>query len=251
LNAASPFRQPWPLIVKQTKSSLGRLKGIGYVLRSQLFEGLSSADLNSVLAKAGKLRFHRNSVAVNQGHPADRLYLLTTGRARFFVVTHDGRKIILRWIVPGDVFGVGAIACKPCSYLVGVEMTQESAVLSWSRSSIRVLASRLPQLLENVILISQNYLEWYTAAHETLTSHSAGQRLALLLVRLSESIGEHVAAGVKLNVRNEELANAANMTVFTVSRLLREWQKKRIVSKTRNALVVRSTDLLLKTLPGE
>jgi len=219
------------------------------VIRSQLFEGLSTADLDSVLAKATRLRFHRNSVAINQGHPADRLYLLASGRARFFVLTRDGRKIILRWIVPGDVFGVGAISTKPSSYLAGVEITQESIVLTWSRSVIRTLASRLPQLLDNAFLVSHVYMEWYTAAHETLTSHNAGQRLALLLVRLSESIGESIPTGVKLDVRNEELANAANMTVFTVSRLLREWQKKRIISKTRNALTIRSADLLLKTIP--
>lgn len=216
------------------------------VPRSQLFEGLSEADLKSVLAKAVRLKFHRYSVAINQTHPADRIFLLTHGRARFFVVTHDGRKIILRWIVPGDVFGVAAIANKSSCYLVGVEVTQESTALTWNRATIRSLSARFPQLLDNVISISHNYLEWYTSAHETLTSQSADQRLALLLVGLSESIGEPVPGGLRLDVRNEELANAANMTVFTVSRLLTEWKKERIIVKSRNSLVVRSKDLLLR-----
>lgn len=215
---------------------------------SQLFHGLSDADIKSVLAKASKLKFHRYSVAINQDHPADRLYVLAQGRARFFVVTRDGRKVILRWIVPGDVFGVAAISAEPSSYLVGVEFTQESSVFSWHRSTVRTLAARLPQLLDNVISISHTYLLWYTSAYETLTSRTANQRLALLLIGLSESIGEHVSGGVRLDVRNEELANACNMTVFTVSRLLAEWRERRIITKSRNTLILRSKDLLLKAI---
>jgi len=205
-------------------------------------------ELKSVLAKASELRFHRNSVAVNQGHPADRLFILTQGRARFFVVTQDGRKIILRWILPGDVFGAAAISCKLSPYIVGVETVQNSTVLSWSRASIRDLAAGFPQLLENVISISEDYLHWYVSAYEILTRQSAEQRLARLLIGLTEQIGEPVSGGIRLDVRNEELANAANMTVFTVSRILKTWQHCRALSKARNSLVLHSKRLLLATL---
>jgi CRP-like cAMP-binding protein len=216
--------------------------------RSLFFDGLTDAEIKVVLSKAGNLGFRRHSVAINQAHPADRIYLLTRGRARFFVVTHDGRKIILHWIVPGEVFGVGAICNHPSSYLVGVEMTQDSTAFMWTRATIRELANRYPRLLDNVISISEGYLEWYVSAHESLTAHNAGERLALLLIRLGESIGEHVSGGVQLDVRNEELANAANMTVFTVSRWLKKWQKCSALTKGRNRLLLRSTDLLLENI---
>lgn len=198
-----------------------------------------------VLSRAQKLRFHRNSIAANQGHPADRLCVLTHGRGRFFFVTDHGAKNILRWIVPGDVFGIGAITAEPSAYLVGVELTQDSTALVWSRAKIRSLASHIPQLLENAISMCQDYLNWYVTAHETLTSHDAGRRLALLLIRLSESIGQPVAGGIQLDVRNDELANAANTTVFTVSRWLQKWQRCRALAKGRNKLILRSKDLLL------
>src|SRR5206468_11175501 len=119
-------------------------KGSHIVSQSKLLDRLTDAECKSVLAKARELRFHRNSVAVNQGHPADRLYILMQGRARFFIVTQDGRKIILRWIVPGEVFGAAAMSCKLSSYIVGVETVHDSTVLTWTRASARDLAARFP-----------------------------------------------------------------------------------------------------------
>ncbi len=213
---------------------------------SRLFDRLTGEQVEMLLSRADKLHFHRNSIAINQGHPADYFYLLVRGRGRFFFVTDEGEKNILRWIVPGDVFGLGAITTEPSAYLVGVELTHDSNVLVWSRAKIRTLAALIPQLVENAISLCQDYLDWYVTAHETLTSHSAGKRLAILLIRLSSSIGVPVADGIQLDVRNDELANAANTTVFTVSRWLNKWQRCKALAKGRNKLVLQSKDLLLQ-----
>ena len=58
--------------------------------RSALFEGLSLQDREKILAAAKPRRFAANSVITNQEHPADRLFLLTKGRARYFFDEHGG-----------------------------------------------------------------------------------------------------------------------------------------------------------------
>jgi CRP-like cAMP-binding protein len=67
------------------------------------------------------------------------------------------------------------------------------------------------------------------------------QRLAHILICLSEVIGQKVPGGVEFEVTNEELASAANITPFTASRLLSEWQRNRaivnIAEKLCSALV--------------
>ena len=205
---------------------------------------MSETEIGAVLEVATELRFPRNSIPLTQGQPAEQFYLLIQGRARFFFFTQDGRKIILRWIVPGQIFGAAALLSAKSQYLVGTEMTQDSVVLAWNRSTIRTLGSRFPQLLDNLLNISQDYLHWYVSSHESLTTHDAQERLAHLLSRLCESIGTPVRGGISLDVTNEELACAANMTVFTVSRLLKQWQRLLLITKGRSKLVVRSQRLL-------
>src|SRR6266404_6087049 len=102
-------------------------------LSSPLLDGLLPRDLNSILAAATQRRLLNDSVAINQGDPANNLFLLTRGRARYFFVTPEGRRILLRWLVPGDVFGGMAILSRPSVYLVGTELLKDSHALVWGR----------------------------------------------------------------------------------------------------------------------
>ena len=82
-------------------------------LKPRFLEGLTSHDLKSVLAAAKFREFEANSVITNQERPAERLYLLLSGRARFFFVTEKGHKVILLWIPPGEIFGSAALRRHP------------------------------------------------------------------------------------------------------------------------------------------
>src|SRR5216110_4143025 len=62
-------------------------------LKSRFLGGLAPRDLKVVLAAARQRQFFANSVVANQGHPADYLFLLTRGRARFFFNTREGKKV--------------------------------------------------------------------------------------------------------------------------------------------------------------
>jgi CRP-like cAMP-binding protein len=99
-------------------------------------------------------------------------------------------------------------------------------------------------LTDNALLIMFDYFAVYRAAHISLTCDTARQRLAHVLANLASGIGQRVAGGIELDVRNEELANEANVTPFTASRLLSEWQRKRIPTKSRGKVLLRSPEQL-------
>lgn len=210
---------------------------VGWI--SSFFDGLAVEDRNKILASAKPRRFAANSVMTNQGHPADSLFLLTKGRAQYFFDEPGGRHILLHWIAAGDLIGGMALLAKPTSYLLGSETVRECNLLVWDRATIRGFVARYPVLLENALATASDYLAWYLAAHVALTCHSAEQRLAGVLGSLIGVIGQTVPGGVELDVTNEELANAANVTVFTASRLLSAWQRRGAVRKSRGKLLLR------------
>lgn len=206
--------------------------------RSDFFDGLALQHRKRILAAAKPRRFAANSVITNQGHPADRLFLLTNGRARYFFDEHGGRRILLHWLAPGELIGGKALLTKPASYLLGSETVRECVLLTWDRNTIRDFVAQYPVLLENALSIASDYLAWYLAAHVALTCHSAEQRLAAVLDSLAAVIGQKVPGGVELDVTNEELANTANVTSFTASRLLSSWQRHSIVKKSRGKILL-------------
>lgn len=191
-----------------------------------------------IVSAAKQRRYLANSVIVNQGHPSDYFFLLTNGRARYFYLTPDGHKVILLWLPPGDVFGAAALLAEPAEYLVSTEAVKRSSVLVWDRATIRALIARYPRLADNAMSIMFEYFVAYRAVHVSMTCHSAPERLAQVLARLAKGMGQRVQGGMELDVRNEELANEANVTPSTASRLLREWQRQGILRKTRGKILL-------------
>lgn len=213
-------------------------------LKSKFLEGFSPLDLDVILQAAKQRDFVSDYVVVNQGDPPEHLFLLTKGRARYFFNTPEGKKAILQWLTAGEIFGAATLLSKPAPYLVSTETLQDSSMLVWDRATLRNLAVRYPRLLENAILIAYDYFSWYVADHVALISHTARQRLAGVLVCLAQTIGEKVPGGFEFDATNEELAGAANVTPFTASRLLSEWQKKSAVLKQRGKVLLRSPERL-------
>ena len=214
----------------------------------RFLEGVDAAEVKTILRAGTLQRFPARSVMTRQGYPAGHLFLLLTGRARRFFLTHDGQKIALLRVLSGDIFGEMVLLDRPANYLVSTETMTSSTALVWNRSTIRSLCERYPRLIQNSFSSSVDYLIYYRAAHVSLICNSAPQRLARILANLAEGIGHEVPGGVELDIRNEELANEANVSVFTASRLLSAWQREGILSKRRGKVLLRFPNRLWHNL---
>lgn len=228
------------------KLSAGKVTGLPNQLRPRFLAGLEEGDISSILSTARHRQFRASSVVVNQEDSAERFFLLTSGHGRQFVITSDGRKILLQWLTAGQIFGGAAILSTPFQYLACTEVLSDSCALVWERKTIRQLVSRYPVLLDNVlsIAVTEN-IAWSTAAHISLSSEDAHGRVAHLLVSLASAIGKATAQGVEMQITNEDLAEGANVTVFTVSRCLSDWQRAGVLRKRRGRILLRRPELLL------
>jgi CRP-like cAMP-binding protein len=212
---------------------------------TRFLRGLPIQDRDSVLAAAVYRRLPARAIVTNQDDPADYLFMITEGSARHYYTTSDGKKILLQWLAAGDVFGGMALLPSPAGYIVSTEMVKDSTVAVWDRELIRRLVEKYPRLLENSLMIASDYLVWYVASHSALFSRNARERLAHVLASLSIGVGRKVPGGIELHLGNEELANAANVTPFTASRLLSQWQRDGALTKSRGKVLLRDSQRLL------
>ena len=233
------FSQPSVVIPEGSHRLIGDVRP-----NIELLRGLKSQEINFILSAAKSRRVPAKSVMTFQDEPADHLLLLWKGRARYFFETPSGKKLIMIWITPGHAFGGVALASRTSNYLLSTETVRDSVVLVWDGATIRGLARRFPRLLENAIAIAVDYLSWYIAAHAALCSQTARQRLASVLLGYTSSIGQRISGGIEFDITNEELANAANISAYTTSRILNEWQRIGAIRKVRGKIVVRSTERL-------
>lgn len=208
-------------------------------LESRFLQGLTPAVRHAVLSAAIQRRVPAHTILTNQEDPAQYFFLLLSGLARHFFTSYDGSKQLLLWLRPGDIVGGMALLPTRALYLVSTELLSKGVVAVWERQDIRRLMSEYPILLENSVVIASDYLTWYVASHNALRCRDARQRLFHVLTSLASGLGRETPEGIELDVTNEELANTAGVSYFTVSRFLSQWQRKGVVSKKRGKLLIR------------
>lgn len=210
-----------------------------------LFRGLKQHEIDVILSAAKRRRFSKKSVITYQGERANQFFLLQNGRMRFFFDTPSGRKLVMIWITAGHAFGASALVVPPVPYLVSTEAIQDSTAFVWDSPTISSLARQFPQLMMNVFQNAREYLAWYIATHNALAFQDARERLADILSAYANNIGQGVPGGIEFSVTNEELAHAANISLYTTCRLMSEWQRTGAIRKQRGRVVLRSHTRLL------
>jgi CRP/FNR family transcriptional regulator, nitrogen oxide reductase regulator len=222
----------------RTEKTSGSASRAADLPSDDLFRGLTPQEVHLVLSAARLRRYPAKSVIYRQADPPEHVLLLREGRARYFYETRAGKKLILRWLLPGDTFGWAGILPQMREYLVGVEAVKDSVLSVWDTHIFRGLARRLPQLVENALFITSYSFAWYIAAHAALCSQTAQERLSTVLYEYATKAGRKVAEGIEVDATNQELADAANVTHFTTSRLITAWERTGLLQKQRGKIMV-------------
>lgn len=223
-----------------------QIAGLPERLRPRLFAGLPEAEVNTIVSLARHKHLRASSVVLHEGDAADRLFMLASGQGRQFVTTKVGRKVMLYWLTAGQMLGGMSMLSAPARYLATSQMLTDGCALMWERQTIREIVSRYPVLLDNALSIAATEnVAWSIATQVSLSTDDARGRVAHLLVSLACGIGIATPEGVELRITNEDLAAAANVTPFTASRYLAEWQRAGALTKGRGKLVLRRPFLLV------
>jgi CRP-like cAMP-binding protein len=214
-------------------------------LAIRFFGGMLQEEVDKVLAAASLKQVAAKRMIVTAGEQSSRLFVLRTGRGRYFRLTKAGDEVLLHLLGPGDIFGIGTMLRNPCSYVGSAETTSDSEVFVWEHAVIRKFAALYPKLSDNALRIALHYLKRYVDRHVGLATKPAEQRLAETLLSLGHRTGRIMSAGVQVDVTNSQLGALADISLFTTSRLLSGWERKGAVSKLRGKVLIHSPESLI------
>jgi len=140
---------------------------------------------------------------------------------------------------------VAAFLSEPTGYLGTAKSVSRSEVLIWDHRMVSQLARVYPRLAENALRTALRYIALHTERHMRLVSGSAQDRLAFALTSLGSRAGHALPTGVEIDVKNEDLASLADVNFFTATRLLKEWERKGAVEKSRGKVLIRCPEKLV------
>ncbi len=195
-----------------------------------LFEGLDRAALVRVANVARSVEVKRATFFFRQGSKANTIYVLMHGRAKLTQATPEGHDVLLRFVGPGEIFGPTA-TLRDRLYPVSAQAVSRSRALAWEGRTIVGLIEEHPRIAINVIEALSAHIEELRSCYHELATERVERRVAHALLRLAEQAGWSTDQGVLIDVplSRQDLAEMTGTTLYTVSRLLRGWQRQGMV----------------------
>ena len=220
-----------------------------------LFAGFGSEELGDILREARSVRFGKNSAVFEEGQDAHSFFVLLHGHVRASKTTPGGEQVVVRYVGPGETFGV-AMAIGLPRYPATATAVDDSIVLAWPSATWPRLVAKFPALATNTLqTIGSRLQETHTRVVE-ISTQQVEQRVAHALLRLAKQSGRKVEHGVEIDfpITRQDIAQMTGTTLHTVSRILSNWQQLGLIESGRQRIVLREPHklfVLAEQTPGE
>jgi CRP/FNR family transcriptional regulator, cyclic AMP receptor protein len=200
---------------------------------SKLLSELPERVLADVFADAKALKLATNKVLFHAGDPGNGCYRVDEGLLKVVMVSRTGSERILAFLGPGDIVGeLSIIDGRPRS--ASVVAVRDSALSFLSRTAFEAFAEKHPQICRVLLTLLATRLREtdVTVAAESFLSLRG--RVARTLLELAENFGEDVGSGrivIHQKIRQSDLAALTGIARETVSRILNDWKRHKLVSQ--------------------
>ena len=217
-----------------------------------LFKSLPDADLDAVLQTAQVYRLNAGDAAFRQGEVADRFFVLLHGHLKVVQITPDGEQVVVRYVSPGDVFGIARAMRRP-NYPASTIAVQESLALSWPSTEWDQFTATNPHFASNALQTVGQRLQDAHSRIQELSTEEVEQRVARAILRLVDQSGQQTPEGIVIDfpITRQDIAEMTGTTLHTVSRLMSAWEKRGLVTSGRKRIVVCAIDDLIRLAEGQ
>lgn len=204
------------------------------------FDILNDASMQEIADSSYERPTEGGNTFFREGEKADYVFVLASGRAKLCKLSLDGQTVNLRTILPGSLFGaVGAI--KPNSlYPASAQALEDSMAIAIPTGAFTRLIEENPKLGLNLMRLTTDYIQEMQERFQELATQRVEQRIARVLLRLAAQTGRKQKEGVliDLSFSRQDLAEMAGTTLFTVSRVLSQWEKQGIIQSGRERITL-------------
>lgn len=182
------------------------------------FPELKESDLRTISARAVTRVFPKNAVVITEGDRSNSLYIILSGRVKFYVSDEQGREIVLSEAGPGEYFGEISLDERPRSASVmTLEATRFSVV---PREDYRDFLAQSPEFAFNLIGKLIQRVRALTENVKSLALMDVYGRVARMLLELATERDGVLAIETKPTQR--DLANRVGASREMISKIMKD-----------------------------
>jgi len=196
--------------------------------------------------------FPEGATIFMEGQAPRGIYMLCQGKAKLSTASSRGKTFIVRIAQPGELLGLQeTVTGKP--YELTAETMQPSQLSFLNREdSLRFLREHGDALLHAAQHISRDCQEAYEVIRAIGLSHSAPWKVAKFL--LTAATDGRVTNGVvhaTLALTHEDIAQLIGTSRETITRVLAEFRKRKIVELRGSTLVIHNKEALERVVAAQ
>ena len=179
-----------------------------------------------------RMSYANNMEIFGEGEPAEYLYEVVRGLVRGCKMLSDGRRQIIGFHMPGDVFGIELDECHRFS----AEAVNNATVLAVKRSIIMGLAARDVDFARQLCAVTSREYQRAQNHLVILGCMSARQRLAIFLLRMTLRSSNNNE--IELPMSRRDIADYLGLTIETVSRTITQFENDALIGVASTRRIV-------------
>ncbi len=218
-----------------------------------VFEHCTDDDLHLILKNSITRSLEEGSFFFMQGDEAEYLYILTSGQVKLMQSNPNGQQVNLRTIYPWQMFGALGVTRGPgATYPATAETLENSTALAIQSAFLNSMMETRSYLSFDLMNLMTSYIQEMQVRYRELATEKVEQRVANALIRLAGQAGikSEKEAGIELSFSRQDVAEMTGTTVYTVSRLLSEWERRGSIKTGRERITILKPHDLVRIAEG-
>ena len=215
-----------------------------------VFKDASDEDLSFFLRNSVTRAVEEGGFFFFQGDPADYLYVLTSGQVKLLQANPAGQQVNLRTLYPWQMFGALGAVREAATYPASAQAIEDSSALAIRSENLKQMMETRPYLASGLMQLMTNYIQEMQARYRELATERVQQRIARALLRLASQSGQKAEQGIELTLSRQDFAEISGTTLYTVSRVLTEWERQGLISSGREHIRILEPHALVRLAEG-
>ena len=194
------------------------------------FCNLSPAELHDFSSIGAQITLPAGSTLFREHDPTTSVDVICTGKVKLFCGSRDGKTLILKIALPGDLLGLSA-AISGTSHETTAKAIEPVTVKRIPCADFLAFLQHHGQAsLHAAHSLSQEYKAvFYDARRLSLSSTAAGRLASVLLDWATAACPANPAARFTMALTHEDLANLAGTSRETVTRTLTKFRRDKLI----------------------
>lgn len=201
------------------------MQKLGPSLTNEIHPAASLPTLGPLQRIALMTKYRVGETIYFQRQRSDHWYRMVSGAARECSLTVEGRRQVVGFLLPGDMFGLSARAARG----VAGEIIADSLVESYPRVQAEALAEADPLIARRMREIAFDAIDRMQARALLLGCDSALEKVCAFLLEMSARSDAALGSAISLPMSRYDIADYLGLAVETVSRTFTALRRRCII----------------------